>query len=335
MTGRVRNSGVIAAVLLVFGVAAADSLRDAVPSGGAEEARRTTTEGERVTPQRFLPVRGARGSLVFTDPDGCHVREFAVGSATEYPLVRTRGNCRLWVPWFGARVAFGVANAANAGVAFEFADLNHPEEEFRTEYTHDGRIAWSFDGQRTTWCEGPDEGIDFEFYAERRLLDGCAAGYTPGGALVFVEGRRVLVGSTLASARLLLAARAPVDEVAVGVDGSVGAVVRARLERYAEGRRTHSRPVPDVAITAPPSFSPNNCGVLIYARGEVRLVDLGCLGTGDRKWRAKDGDWSPDGKWIVVAISDGIAFHRVDGAPLEAVWPQNAAELGWRGHVGG
>ena len=329
MNHRVRNYLVVAAVVLVFGVAAADALRDAVPGRTPTEPR-TTTGGDDDAAAELAPVPGARGSLVFTDPKDCRVREVAAGSATEYPLEPTGGNCRLWVPPFGARVAYGVANASGDGAAFQFLDLNHPEEQFATEYTFDGRITWALDGQRATWCESPREAVDFEFYAERLLLGVCSAGYTTAGEIVVVRGSTVLVSR---DGRPLVGASAPVDEVSVGVDGSVGILAGGRLERYAGGRRTHGRALPDVRLAGPPDFSPDNCGALVPAPGEVRLVDLGCLGRGDELWPAKDAAWSPDGAWIAFAVSEGIVFTNAAREALDVVWPQNAAELGWRGHV--
>jgi len=329
MTGRVRNSVVVAAVLVVFAIALADALRDVVPAGSPTETR-GATEASDARVRDLVPVQGARGSLVFTDPSDCRVREVAVGSATEYPLEPTGGNCRLWVPPFGARVAYGVANAAGEGAAFRFLDLNHPEEEFGTEYTFEGRVTWSLDGQRATWCESPSEAIDFEFYAERRPLGVCSAAYSTAGEIVGIQGDTVLA---VPDGRSLLRASAPVDEVDVGVDGSFGILAGRRLERYAGGRRTHGRPLPEGPLTGRPDFSPDNCAALLPVAGEVRLVDLGCLGRDDAGWPAKAAAWSPDGAWIALSVAEGILFTNVAGDAPDVVWGQNVAELGWRGHV--
>ena len=329
MTRRVRNSVVVAAVLVVFGIALADALRDVVPAGSPTESRATTGASE-TDPPALLPVQGARGSLVFTDPSDCRVREVAVGSATEYPLEPTDGNCRLWVPRFGARVAYGVANGAGEGAAFRFLDLNHPEEEFGTEYTFDGRITWSLDGQRATWCESPSEAIDFEFYAERRPLGLCSAAYSTAGEIVAIRGSTVVASP---EGRLLLRAPAPVDEVDVGVDGSFGILAGGRLERYAAGRRTHGRALPAGPLAGRPDFSPDNCGALVPGPGEVRVVDLGCLGHEGASWPAKDAAWSPDGAWIALSVAEGILFTNVAGDAPDVLWGQNAVVLGWRGHV--
>ena len=330
MNPRVRSSLIVGAVVLVFGVAAADALRDAIPD--REPKRPATTTPDTATPGRLAPVERTRGSLVFTDPRDCRIREIGVGSGTEFPLRRVKTSCRLWIPRHGVRIAYGVADAAGQAAAFRFLDLNHPDERFRTEYTWDGRIAWADDGQRASWCEGASEGIDFELYAERRIVDDCPRGYLETGQLVFTHGRGVL-GGLRSAAKTIVRASGPVGDVAIGTDGSVGVVAGRRVERYARGRVTHSRTLPDVPIAGPPNFSPDNCAALFYGAGEVRLVDLGCLGHGDVAWRAKDADWSPDGTWVAVAVTDGILFRHVVGEEREVVWPQNAAELGWRTHV--
>lgn len=314
-------------MLLLVGVAAADALRGSGLIRAGPETPAVPAPKKRSEPARFPPVR-AEGSLVFTDAEDCRIREVVLSGGTEFPLPRLTGSCDLWVPPFGARIAYAVGPAFRDAMLFHLFDLNHPDEDLGGGYALDGSLTWSLDGQRVAWCGLSRKGIDFEFYGKVRRLDECPSAYTHGGEVAYVHGDRVVAGR-----RTVLRASAPVSHVAFGYDGSIAVVAGDRLERYDGGELRHARELPPAFARARPTLSPDNCAALFPHEQTIVLLDVGCFRGDDQMYEGTDADWSPDGEWVVVAERDAIAFHHVVGKREEVRWATVAADLGWRTRV--
>ena len=316
------------AILLLFGLAAADALRG-FAARRADGSARTSTRGEpRDTPVVRFPRVRAEGSLVFTDARDCRVREVVLSGGTEFRLPRIFGNCELSVPPFGARIAYGVGRAVDHTVHFRLFDLNHPGESFGGHLALAGFLAWSLDGQRIAWCGVSRKGVDFEFYGDARRLDACPKAYTLENEVAHVQGGRVVAGG-----KTILRARGAISHVSFGYDGSAAILVGGRIERYTGARLEHAREIPAGLEGVAPIMSPDNCAALFRADGGVRLLNVGCFDGREEVFPGHDGDWSPDGEWVVIAGEEEVSFHRLVGDREEIRWEVAAAKLGWRTRV--
>ena len=271
MRGNVGTGAVVAAVVLLFGVAVADALREHLPNRGAE----TTTSvdaGEPSAGDRFIPLAGVGGSIVFTAARDCRVREIDVASGEETTLPPIETDCRLRVERGSSVIAYGDPGTHG----FAFVDLNAPEE----------RMAGA----------PLDEPVLVPEDVQGLVLHAADGSYGSVGLVVRTPGGQVLA------------------------------------ERYSGERLTDAAPVPRDVLGGEWAFSPDNCALLARRGGRLRLLDLGCFRWRERRWQAKDADWSPGGEWVAMAASDGILFERVVGIrpPRRVLWPVGAAELGWR-----
>ncbi|HWB57575.1 MAG TPA: hypothetical protein VG479_11630 [Gaiellaceae bacterium] len=78
------------------------------------------------------------------------------------------------------------------------------------------------------------------------------------------------------------------------------------------------------------ALAPDNCAALSVAGDVVHLDDLGCFqGRAPQTFHGLYADWSPNGKWIVVAEPDAVVFHRVVGPEASVRWNVVAGQLAW------
>lgn len=355
---RARDLAIVAALVALGAAALTDALRnrttDEAQDGRAatatttdeREASATTAEeaqdGQTPTTTTDedeawrLPSGAASGLLAFTAPSGCELRAIDIRSGRMLDLPRLETSCELYAPRVGSRVAYSTLHYEGGPMrSFSVLDLAHPRASFGDYEGH--WIAWSPDGSTLAWCDTLRSGFELVGRQRPKRVDQCPSGpsaYDPSGALASVNDRQEIV----VGGRPLLRARRPVWHFAWGVDGSLAVLVEGgRVDRYEGGRLvgTASVPiVPDRPITflgdLPADLAPDNCAALSVSGDVVRLVDLGCFqGPAPQTFRGVYADWSPDGKWIVVAEPDAVAFHRVVGGEASVRWDVAAGQLAW------
>jgi hypothetical protein len=340
---RPRDFIVVAAVVLVAGFAAADALRG---RGAETEVFPTTSPSIQTTPTRLpgpqpqpeapagWPVGTLGGSLVFTDATDCRVRAIGLAGGRERPLARFAGDCQLWAPAVGGRIAYGLGPTTADGFApFKLADLNQPNRELGGYRALFGVVLWSADGQRIAWCGRRRTGFDLEVGGAARRLPACPVAYTPQGEIAYAIGNRLndeRRGQILQTAGGITFATFLLNgSIVVEVDGR-------RLEVYGrDGRRRASVELPPELQGRTPIVSPNGCAAMFRTQqeeplGGIQLIDLGCFrGIAPRFFDGRDAVWSPDGRWIAVAGPEAIVFRELVGGNFTAAWPAEAAELAW------
>jgi WD40 repeat protein len=351
---RARDLAIVAAVVALGAAALTDALRDRTTEEAREgRAATVTTTGEREasattaeepqdgqTPPTTtdedeawrLPGAAASGLLVFTVPGGCELRAIDLRSGRMLELPRRETNCELYAPRVGTRVAYSVHDDWGTSKRhFSVLDLEHPRASYG-DYLGDWNPAWSPDGSTLAWCDGRS---GFELVAgEQRpkRLHHCPQAYDPTGVTASVNDRQEIV----IDGRPLLRARRPVWHLAWGVDGSLAVLVEGgRVDRYEGGRLVSAAsltpPSNENPLTIwPPELAPDNCAALSVSGDVVRLIDLGCFqGRASQWFEGLYADWSPDGKWIVVAEPDAVVFHRVVGSEASVRWNVVAGQLAW------
>jgi hypothetical protein len=324
-----RDLAIVAAVIAIAGFAAADALRS---SGVGTPSRPKTTSSE---PERArLSSVPAPGSLVFTDQsDRCRLREIDVGTGLEFPLPRIETTCEMSAAPAGSRLAYGLPVSPLEGdpevKPFGFVDLVHTARELGAFEAVGGLVVWSPDGQRAAWCDGNRHGFDYEVGRDVARLAHCPRGYTTDGAVVRLEGRRIVAGG-----RTVYTSPGFIDHFAFGQDGSLAVLFDGiQLERWENGRRTSALRLPAAVQGYVPTFAPDNCRAFFAARANVHVVDLGCPGRGvERRWAAPGttAAWSPNARWLAVADLNEVAIYRVEGGEPVARWPFKAHALAWR-----
>ena len=354
-----RDLAIVGAVVVLGGFAVADAFR----ANGGESPREagTTATSERRTserrgsvPETFAAVR-APGSLVFTDADDCRLREVSVATGTEFPLPPIATSCELWAPPAGERLAYGLGGSFGPAVPFRFVDLNHVRRDLGAFQALRGIIAWSGDGQRAGWCDHSGKGFDYELGRELRRVRGCPRAYAPDSRPIsndgsFLRGHR---GRVFRSS-------GHVDLASFGRDGSLALLVDGeRFERWQDGRRTASTPLPAPLAGRLPILSPDNCAALFQLGPSIHLVELACFRgrnsftnvspdncldrrrvtiarcarfRSPRTFVGTAAAWSPDGRWLAVAADEGtVLFHRVVGRYDVVRWDASARALAWLG----
>ncbi len=327
-----RDLAIVAAVILVAGFAAADALR----TRSSETPPRTTAptigeDDDGFTPfgeelREEFPPLPAPGSLVFADARDCRLREVSVGTGVEFPLPRIFTECELSAAPRGDRIAYRPAGAFSRvpeATAFRFLDLNHARRDLGAATALFGLIAWSPDGQRAAWCDGPGSGLDYELGRETTRLDHCPRAYTPEGEPAHTDGRRILVGD-----RVLFTSRRHIEHFLWSTDGSLVVLLDGdRLQRWDAGRRTASAKLPNT-VRGFPIVSPD-AGLVAFAEpGEViHVFDLDRR----RNWRVPGhaAAWSPDGKWLAVAEDEAMALYDLVGTTGAIRWSVAARALAW------
>jgi hypothetical protein len=336
---RPRDFIVVCAVILIAGFAAADALR-----GRANGTERTTsgTDSVQTSPSRVpgpepqaeapenWPLGALAGSLIFTDAADCRVRVIGLAGGRERPLARFAGNCDLWAPPIGDRIAYGLGPSSGDGFApFRLANLDRPNAELGGYRALFGVVLWSPDGQRVAWCGRRRTGFDLEVGGAARRLPACPVAYTSDGEIAYAIGNALLVERERvlrADGGITSAVFLADGSIVIGLDGR-------RLEVYGpDGERRAMAELPEAVQGRTPIVSPDGCAAMFRREppfGGIRLVDLGCFrGTAPRFGR--DAAWSPDGRWIALAGPEAIVFWDVVRGGVVATWPAQAARLAWR-----
>ncbi|MGH3031265.1 MAG: hypothetical protein ACRDNE_10985 [Gaiellaceae bacterium] len=330
-----RDLLILAAVLLVGGFAVADAIRSEAESTRPQTRAEEPTTRRSVVPSppedlgrtRVPGVSGAGGSLVFTQPGTCPVREFDISSGLEFPNVVSRSSCELWAAPVTAKVAVGTGQTSRDAVPFRFVDLDGQSENLGGSRALFGFLIWSDDGQRAAWCTRPTTGFDLQVVgAEARRLSECPAAYTPDGEIAYARENLVVVEG----GGIELRASGTVTFVNYGSDGSVAVLVDGtRIERWAGGRRRQTLELPPELQGRNPIFSPDNCAVLFNDGARMQLVDVGCSPFEEAAFGGTTAAWSPDGTRIAAAGSSAIVFHDLESGETVA-WPVGAVAVDWR-----
>jgi hypothetical protein len=333
---RGRDLLILAAVLLVAGLALADTLRDETSGGGEQNASPTTTEA-RTAPTTtvdedlgrahfpFVPRGG--GSIVLAQSGSCAIREFDLPTGLEFRNVVARSSCELWAAPVTAKVAVGLGEAVGDAVPFRFIDLARPGRNLGSSDALFGFLVWSDDGQRAAWCNGRHVGIDLELGEFRHRLAGCPAAYTLGGRVALAEENRVVVDGETE-----LTASGGITSVHYGSDGSIAVDVEGRrIERYRRGRLTDALDLPERFEGRMPNLSPDNCSAAFRADNRIRILDVGCsrLGPQGTIFPGHAASWSPDGTSIAIGGATELTFYDLETGNV-VTWPIGAVSMVWR-----
>jgi hypothetical protein len=355
---RARDLAIVVAVAALGAVALTDALRDRTTAEEARDGRAataattdereasattteevqagqapttaTTDEVEPSVPR--LPGGAASGLLAFTVPGACELRAIDLRSGRMLELPRLETSCELNAPRVGTRFAYSVPDDAGGSKRhFSVLDLEDPGASFG-DYAGYFWIDWSPDGSTLAWCDSFRSGFELSRGPRPKRLHQCPQAYDPSGVLASVNDRQEIV----IGGRPLLRARRPVWQLAWGVDGSLAVLVEGcRVDRYEGGRLVGAARVPRSTPHCPlgdisSDLAPDNCAALSVAGDVVRLVDLGCFqGRAPQTFKGLYADWSPNGKWIVVAEPDAVVFYRVVGREASVRWNVAAGQLAW------
>ena len=328
----------IGIVLLVGGFALVDSIRGCqttttrvAPTTSTEAVvpePTTTTTDTGPAPQEDAPADWPTGELdgvlTYVAADDCRVRTIGLSSGRPRPPSRFVTDCRgFWAPKVGSRIAFG--EVLSEGF-FTVADLGHPRGDAGS-YPIGAATApmWSPEGRHIAWCDSPNTGIELEMLGEGRVLDFCPIAYSPGGDLAHVEGSSLVLGS-----RMLLTAGGPISWAQLGPGGAALVVSGRTLEHFEGPRRTATLELTDHWTGGPPTGSPDACYVAFPTDIGFRVAPL-CVEGGTFESSAQAVSWSPDGRWIAMAMDGQLAFMRVGRAfSVFTAWPAKAVQLQWR-----
>jgi hypothetical protein len=329
---RGRDIVLVGGLLLVTAVAVVDAFRDGdgrgvvlqeQPPPPPPRAPRAQPEAPENYPRGLL-----RGILVMADADNCRIRVLDLAGGRERPVNRRQSNCEVWPAPGGGLVAYGLDDEGFAlvdlGESITRGDLGTVSESI-------GAVFWSPDTSRIAWCS--DQGVGFELHvteARPRTLRRCPIAYTGTGELAFAVGNRLV-----ADGRTVLHASAPIHYTSWGNDGSIAVVdTNSYFQRWEAGRRD-AVTVSGRLVGGPPVFAPDNCAALFQDVDQAwfEVIALDCF-QAERPDLLLFGDsadvaWSPDGRWIAVAYSDRIGFHRVADGEEVAAWPVRAGALAW------
>ena len=178
-------------------------------------------------------------------------------------------------------------------------------------------IAWGPDGSTLAWCDSLRSGFELSRSQRPKRLDHCPRAYDPSGVTAYVNDRQIVIDG-----RPLLRADRHLWRFAWGVDGSLAVVVdgqstATRVDAWWARRACpagDARPH-DIATLRPATGRPLGRRRRRQA-GRPRLLP----GPGAADVQRLVADWSPDGKWIVVAEPDAVVFHRVVGREASVRW---------------
>lgn len=325
----------IGAVVVIGGFAAADAIRG--KPGPEQQAaptmpvQTTPTRAPGPEPQPEAPPNWPEGLLegvlTFADARNCDIRQIGLAGGRERPLAHFSGDCNLWAPPVGSRVAYGLGPSSQDGLQpFRIADLAAPNRELGGYRALFGVVIWSLDGQRVAWCGRSRVGFDLEIGGPSRRLPRCPVAYTRDDDVAYAVGNQVLVGD-----RVVFTADGGITFAKFGSDGSLAVVVDGeRIERWDGGALTTTTKLPRAYQGFTPILRYDNCAALLPLGRTVQLIDLGCQpGLTNRSFAGNTAAWSPDGEWIVTSNGVELEFQRVLGS-RDITWPVGAAALAWR-----
>jgi hypothetical protein len=327
---------VIGAVVVIGGFAAADAIR----GNPRPERASTPTVPIQTTPARLpgpqpqpeappgWPEGVLGGVLTFTDARTCDIRQIGLAGGRERPLAHFGGDCSLWAPPVGSRVAYGLGPSSQDGLQpFRIADVAAPNRELGGYRALFGVVIWSNDAQRLAWCGRSRVGFDLEIGGPSTRLPRCPATYTRDNEIAYAVENQVLVGD-----RPVFTADGGITYAKFGLDGSLAVVVDGeKIERWDGSALVTTTNLPRAYQGITPILRSDNCAALLPLRGAVQLLDLGCRpGLPNRSFAGNTAAWSPDGKWIVTSNGVELEFQRVVGSRLAVTWPAGAAVMAWR-----
>jgi hypothetical protein len=327
---------VIGAVVVIGGFAAADAIRGKPrperQAAATVPVQTTPTRTPGPKPQPEAPPNWPEGLLdgvlTFTDAENCDIRQISLAGGRERPLAHFGGDCNLWAPPVGSRVAYGLGPSSQDGLQpFRIADLAAPNRELGGYRALFGVVIWSADGQRVAWCGRSRVGFDLEIGGPSRRLPRCPVAYTRDDEVAYAVGNQVLVGD-----RVVFTADGGITYAKFGSDGSLAVVVDGnRIERRDGSGLTTTTHLPRAYQGITPILRADNCAALLPLRDAVQLLDLGCRpDLPNRSFAGHTAAWSPDGAWIVTSNGVELEFHRVIGSRLDIMWPAGAAQMTWR-----
>jgi hypothetical protein len=335
---RPRDFIIVGAVVVIAGFAAADALRG---RAGERETAKPETTAVQTTPTRLpgptpqpdapkgWPVGTLEGSLVFTDANGCRVRVIGLSGGRERPLASFSGNCQLWAPPVGDRVAYGLGPSSPDGFApFRIADLGRPNADLGGYRALFGVVLWSNDGQRIGWCGRRRTGFDLEVGGPVRRLPTCPVAYTPDDKIAYAISNRLVV-----EGRTVVRANGGITYAAYAGERLVLVLDGRKIEVFEGGVGKWAGDLPPSIQGRTPILSPDGCAAAfrpVEPPGQIQVRDLGCTGRPPEAFFGRDAAWSPNGKWLAVAEPQSIAFHPMTGGNTTIRWPASAAQLAWR-----
>jgi hypothetical protein len=329
------TTAAIGLVLVVGGLAIADSLRGCDTTNNEAAPARTTaptsTAGNGPTPQPDAPEGWPEGELegviTFVDADSCVVRSIGLSGGRERPLTPKQSDCQgFWAPPISARIAYTIGVAPKRRIVIQIADLGQGDHAYGN-YTALGDPVWSADGQRIAWCDSRRTGLEREVLGAVRGPPFCPLAYTPQGNLVHAEGRRLVLGT-----KTIARAPKPITWAQFGSDGGGAFVVRTgfQLERFAPDAPKTLVDLPGQLSGAAPSLSPDSCRVAVPTATAVRVLGL-CSPYSQVELPGHAPAWSPNGDWLATATyPDAIVFHRMNGSGETVEWPGAAVHMAWR-----
>ena len=327
---------VIGAVVVIGGFAAADAIRgEPRPDRASAPTVPIQTTPARLpgpAPQADAPPNWPEGVLdgvlTLADATTCDIRQIGLAGGRERPLAHFGGDCSLWAPPVGSRVAYGLGASSQDGLQpFRIADLAAPNRELGGYRALFGVVIWSQDAQRIAWCGRSRVGFDLEIGGPSRRLPRCPATYTRDDEVAYAVGNKVIVGD-----RTVFSADGGITYAKFGADGSLAVVVDGeRIERWDGSALTTTTKIPPGYQGITPILRADNCAALLPVGDVVQLIDLGCRpGLTNRSFAGGVAAWSPDGEWVVTSNGVELEFQRVVGSRGDITWPVGASALVWR-----
>jgi hypothetical protein len=323
---RGRDIVLVGVLLLVGAVALVDAVRDGdgravVPTEPLPPP--APVPGRQPQPQRVAPEDFPRGVLdgllIAADARDCQFRILSLAAGRERPVSPTAPlaePCAVWAAPRGGLIAYPTN---------DFDAWNLP---FLAVDEAAGPAVVSPDGEHAAWCRRGEGGVEFDVNTnDTRRLRACPDAYTADGDVAFIAGRRLLTEH-----ETVLRASGPIHYASWAEDGSVAVIVANRFERWQGGKRSDSVEIPPGLGRWPPVPSPDNCAALFRSLLDwYEVVPLSCFRASRPDLLIFGGTaaWSPDGRWIAVAYSDRIGFHRVTDGEEVTSWPVRAAAIAW------
>jgi hypothetical protein len=334
--GRLTTVALVGAVVLLGVAAAVDALRD----GGTAEpvaASETTTEPEDLP--RVLRAAGLSGTILYTNPDDCRLRAFAL------PVLREEELDPRSSSWESCGFALGRdGRPAPEGTVFppdgerQAAEVNGgveliwPSRAFGIRFENARAPAFRADGTLTIVQRGrlvayepcdpdaPTHASEWPGHCPRVLTtEDAITGSLDPGRLDEQPGRIALARvAWLPDDTFLGVARTRGSDILLQVRPTVGhPVVEARYQ---------AERIYDVAL------SPHGRYVAVLSgTGRVAVLDPFGRLIASPGLRVRAMSWSPDERWLAVLSGPGVAFVRAE-SPVTQIGPilLSARDVAWR-----